>query len=97
MWSLLLGEVLQYHLAQGYPVKLDGIGTFTLSINRDGIIKISYRPDPNLAKALNSEGGYTGVIKNKRRIGLDNAGYKKLWDEKYPDNPLIVKGKKGNS
>lgn len=97
MWSLLLGEVLEYHLTQGHPVKLDGIGTFTLTISRDGIIKISFRPDPNLINALNKQGGYQGVIKNKRRIGLDDAGYKKLWDKLYPHNPLKLNGKKGKS
>ncbi|MCB9079906.1 MAG: hypothetical protein H6631_20055 [Anaerolineaceae bacterium] len=94
MWASLLGEALQYHLAQGCPVKLDGIGTFSLTISREGKIKINFRPDPDLVKALNVEGGYTGVINNRRRIGLDDPGYKKLWDAHYPDNPLKINSKK---
>jgi len=29
-----------------------------------------------------------GEIKNREHIGLDNAGYKALWDPDHPDDPL---------
>jgi hypothetical protein len=83
-------EAILYFNSQGVPVKLPGIGTFTPSVDRDGTFKINFRPDVKLKGQLNAPDGYTGVVLNKSRIGLDNAGYKALWDADHPDDPLEI-------
>ena len=32
----------------------------------------------------------TGRMDNKGRIGLDNAGYKELWNADHADDPLEI-------
>ena len=43
-----------------------------------------------MKKSINAPDAYTGRMANKSRIGLDNAGYKELWDADHPDDPLDV-------
>ena len=83
-------EAIHYFNSQGMPVKLEGIGIFMPSIDRKGNIKINFRPDSALKKIIKDPADYVGIIQNKSNIGLDNEGYKELWDELYPDNPLDI-------
>ena len=85
-----VNEAILFYNRQGIPVKLPGVGTFSPSIDRHGKIKINLRVDPALKRSINNLDTYTGRIKNKQRINLDNAGYKELWDADHPDDPLEV-------
>ena len=84
-----LSEAILFYNNQGNPVKLDGIGIFRPSINRKGEVKINFRADTALKKGLTYE-TYSGSIRNRTRIGLDNQGYKDLWDPDHPDDPLDI-------
>jgi nucleoid DNA-binding protein len=83
-------EAVLYFNSQGTPVKLPGVGTFTPSVDRGGTFKINFRADMDLKKRINAGGAYTGTVLNKNRIGLDNAGYKALWDADHADDPLEI-------
>jgi hypothetical protein len=83
-------EAILYFNSQGTPVKLPGVGTFTPSVDRGGTFKINFRADMDLKKRINAGDAYTGTVNNKNRIGLDNAGYKALWDADHPDDPLQI-------
>ncbi len=48
------------------------------------------RADMDLKRGINAPDAYTGEVANKSRIGLDNDGYKELWDADHPDDPLEV-------
>jgi nucleoid DNA-binding protein len=85
-----LNEAILYFNCQGTPVKLPGIGIFSPSIDRNGTYRVNLRSDTALRRGLNTPAAYTGQIRNKANIGLDNAGYKELWDEAYPDDPLEI-------
>jgi len=85
-----MNEAILYFNNQGTPVKLPGVGTFSPSISREGKFKINLRADAGLKKSINAPDAYTGRMANKSRIGLDNAGYKELWDADHPDDPLDV-------
>jgi hypothetical protein len=37
---------------------------------------------------INKPGRYSGRLINEQNIGLDDAGYKVLWDADHPDDPL---------
>jgi len=77
-----------YFCRTGTPVRLPGIGRIRVSLGRNGTYRINITPDPVLRKAMNAPGTYTGPIRNAVNIGLDNAGYKALWDAEHPDDPL---------
>jgi nucleoid DNA-binding protein len=83
-------EAIIYFNSQGTPIKLPGVGTFTPSIDRTGAYSINLRADAALKKQINAPGDYKGQVVNKARVGLDNAGYKQLWDAEHPDDPLDV-------
>lgn len=85
-----MNEAILYFNSQGTPVKLPGVGIFTPSIDREGTFKINFRADMDLKKGINAPDAYTGEVANKSRIGLDNDGYKELWDADHPDDPLEV-------
>lgn len=85
-----IAEAVLHFNGQGIPVRLEELGIFTPSIDRNGAIKHGYRADVKLKQRSNAEGAYTGRITNGERIGLDNAGYKELWDADHPDDPLEV-------
>ena len=76
--------------SQGMLVELPCVGKFTPCVNRRSTFKINFRADTNLKKRINAPDAYTGRMANKSRIGLDNAGYKELWDADHPDDPLDV-------
>ena len=83
-----MNEAILYFNGQGTPVKLPGVGIFSPSIDRSGKYKINLRADAALRKGINAPDGYTGGMRHKNRIGLDNDGYKELWDADHPDDPL---------
>ena len=85
-----MNEAILYFNGQGTPMKLPGVGTFSPGISREGTFRINFRADTSLKKGINAPNGYTGRMANKGRVGLDNAGYKELWDADHADDPLDV-------
>ena len=85
-----LSDAILYFNNRGIPVKIPGVGTFTPSIDRRGTIKNHFRADMALKKGSNAPDAYKGEVLNKGRIGLDNEGYKALWDADHPDDPLEI-------
>ena len=73
-----------------WDTKLNGVGTFTPSIDRSGTLNINVRPDVALKSGINNHGGYRGTVLNKNRAGLSNAELKELWDAEHPDDPLNI-------
>jgi hypothetical protein len=82
-----LRDAILYFNASGSPVKLDGIGIFGVSVDRNGRRNITFYADQSLRR-----GAATSdlTIRNHANIGLDNAGYKALWDADHPDDPLDI-------
>lgn len=76
--------------SNGVPLKLEGVGIFTPSIDRNGNIRNNFRADVRLKRRSNAPDAYRGKIINKEHIGLDDAGYKALWDADHPDDPVEV-------
>ncbi len=83
-------EVILYFVCQGMSVKFPGVGTFSASIGRDGTLRINFRSDKALRNGINVPDAYTGKMLNKDCIGLDNAGYKVLWDADHPNDLLEI-------
>jgi hypothetical protein len=57
----------------GRAVKVEGLGTFSPSIDLAGEITISFRADPAFAHGLNIPGIFTGKIINRENIGKSST------------------------
>ncbi|MCB8985595.1 MAG: hypothetical protein H6659_17345 [Ardenticatenaceae bacterium] len=84
-----LHEALIFFASEGTPVKLPGVGTFTPTMNRKGEIRIAFRPDAALKKALRDGDDFVGRMKNKSAASLTNEDLKAKWDAEHPDDPLV--------
>lgn len=83
-----LPEALVWFNQQGRAVKLPEIGTFGTTVDRKGRIGVSYYQDPGLRARLNGHDARHIPIRNRRNIGLDDAGYIALWNADHPDDPV---------
>lgn len=87
-----INEAILFFNRQGTPIKLPGIGTFSPSVKRDGGLNINLRTDMELKNGINAPSAYVGRVANRINIGLDNEGFKNLWDTDHPDDPLELNG-----
>ena len=71
--SAELKDTMLNYVAQGRPVKLEGIGTFTPTIKLNGKLKINFRLDKDLVEKLNSRNVFIGEIRNRENIGMTMA------------------------
>ncbi len=79
-----------YFGRMGTPVSLPGVGRVRMSLGRDGRFRVNTTADRQVVQAMNAPGTFTGSIRNRANIGLDNAGYKELWDAAHPEDPLEI-------
>jgi hypothetical protein len=85
---LELQSALLHYCKRGAGLELPGIGYFRPSLRGDGRMRLLYRADLTLRRALSSAKDYQGEILNSENIGLDPAGYKALWDAEFPEDPM---------
>ena len=50
---------------QGQPVQLEGLGTYTPTIDLDGTVGVGHRADMEIKKHLNIPGEFKGEIENR--------------------------------
>jgi len=82
---LELREALRFFTVEGRGVRIEGLGIFKPTIDLNGAITVSYRPDHNLRNDLNSR--FRGEIINRQNIGKTNHELVLLWNEAFPENP----------
>ena len=85
-----LNEAVLFFASEGTPVNLPGLGIFTPGIDRHGNYRVNVRVDKALRQSLNQPKTFDGRVANPGQIGLDNQGYKDLWDAEHPDDPLEI-------
>jgi hypothetical protein len=66
----LRDQIIAFNRA-GRAVKVEGLGTFTPSIDLNGDLAIIYRPDPVLNYSLNTPGTFSGTITNREFISAN--------------------------
>jgi hypothetical protein len=81
--SELSGAVIFFN-KQGQGVKLDGLGTYSPSIDVQGELSISHRLDADIKNTLNAKGAYTGDIQNRDNIGKTNQEFTEMWNKDHP-------------
>ena len=80
--------VLLFYAKQGSPVKLEGLGTFTPTIDLEGNLDLGFRLDASIDNALNAAGAYKGDILNRENIGKSSADLNAQWNTKHPTDPI---------
>ena len=75
---------LLFFAKQGMPVKLEGLGTFTPSVDLEGNLDVGFRLDSSIDSALNASGAFKGDIFNREHIGKTSAELKELWNKAHP-------------
>lgn len=88
-----LQEALVYFGSQGMNVKMDGVGTFTPTVQLDGTFGMAYRADNEIKNQLNDQGRFSGTLKNRDMIGLSQQDIIERWNSEHPDDPIKVKTK----
>jgi len=86
-----LGAAVQHLCRTGTPIRLPGFGRLRPTMDRSGTIHLCCAADPAVVRALNTSGAYTAPIVNSANIGLDDAGYKAMWDAEHPEDPLTLR------
>ncbi len=74
----------------GRAVKVDGLGTFSPSIDLEGTLSISFRPDTAFAYGLNVPGIFTGTIINREYIGSGSDDLILKWNTEHADDPVVI-------
>ena len=83
-------ETLIGSLSEGHPVHT-GIAIFTLTIDRNGNLKVRVRVDKRIITALNAPGMFKGKVKNKKNIGKKPQELATQWNEDHPDNLIVLR------
>ena len=74
----------------GRAVKVEGIGTFTPSIDLDGYFSIAFRADPVMNFGLNIPGIFSGTILNREYIGKSSDELVNMWNEEHIDDIVTI-------
>jgi hypothetical protein len=82
-------QIIEFNRA-GRAVKVDGLGTFSPSIDLDGVLSICFRPDTAFAKGMNVPGIFTGPIVNRGNIGKTTDELVMMWNEANPQDVVTL-------
>lgn len=83
----LRDQIIEFNRA-GRAVKVEGLGTFSPSIDLDGTLSIIFRPDPALNHGINIPGIFTGTIINREYIGQTSDDLVAQWNKDHPEDPI---------
>jgi nucleoid DNA-binding protein len=86
-------EVIVTSLKAGRAVKLEGLGTFSPGINKEGVLRVNFRAEKKITRGINWSADYPfkGKFKNQDMIGKSKQDYIKRWNTEHPDDPVREK------
>jgi nucleoid DNA-binding protein len=84
---LELRDAVVFFNRQGRAVKLEGLGTYTPSVDLEGQIKVSHRADSHLKRELN-DGDFRGDIERRENVGKTSDDLVTMWNDDNPDDPV---------
>jgi hypothetical protein len=74
----------------GRAVKVDGLGTFTPTIDLDGYFAVSFRADSTMNAGINFPGTFSGTIVNRETIGKTSDELVAKWNTDHADDLVTV-------
>jgi len=81
-----LQESLVHFSSLGHSIRLEGIGSFSPTLNKKGDFGMNYRPDKNLLKKLADE--FDSKIRNDDMLGKTPEQFIDRWNTEHPDDPV---------
>jgi hypothetical protein len=81
-----LRDTIIFFGLMGQAVKLEGIGTFTPTLQLDGTINMNYRADKYIKQRLNDTGKLSADIRNKEMLGKTVEDLIAQWNKNHPDD-----------
>jgi nucleoid DNA-binding protein len=81
-------EVLTEYALSGFPVRLEGLGIFSPTVNKEREFDLNYRTDVFLKSELNKRGAFRGVMKNRDMIGKSLDDMIERWNREHPDDKI---------
>ncbi len=85
---LEMRDAVVFFNLQGRAVKLEGLGTYTPTIQLDGDFGVGHRADKEIKNSLNTPGEFRGEIENRANIGKTSDELVAMWNEEHPDDPV---------
>ena len=83
-----LRDATVFFSLRGQSVQLEGLGTYTPTIELDGTINVGHRADGYIKRHLNAPAAFQGEILQRENIGKTSADLAALWNADHPDDPV---------
>ncbi|MGC1377070.1 MAG: hypothetical protein WA821_12640 [Anaerolineales bacterium] len=83
-----LRDTVIFFLLHGQSVQLEGLGTYTPTIDLTGEIGIGHRADVNIKYRLNDTGAFKADIENREYIGKSGDDLVAKWNTDHPDDKV---------
>ncbi len=83
-----LRDMVAFYAKSGRPVKLQGLGIFAPTMDKNGTIKITHRYAGWLKNELNAPGAFLGDIENRDMLNQPAEVLIERWNSEYPDDPV---------
>jgi hypothetical protein len=83
---LELRDAVVFYNAQGQPVQLEGLGTYTPTVDLSGAINVGHRADTFIKDNLNAPGRFKGEIEHRENIGKTSEELVTKWNTDHSED-----------
>ena len=83
---LELRDAVVFYNLRSEPVQLEGLGTYTPTIDLNGEIGVGHRADSYLKNRLNDNGAFKGEIERRENIGKSGDELVEKWNSDHPED-----------
>ena len=83
-----LRDAVVFFNLRGQPVQLEGLGTYTPTVDLGGEIGVGHRADTHIKGKLNVSGAFKGEIECRENIGKSGDDLVAKWNADHPDDPV---------
>lgn len=79
---------LEHFAKRGQPVRLKGLGIFSPTIDKEGVVSLNFRLDKALKSNLNKPQGFKAPVINRDMIGKSVDDMVERWNNEHPDDKI---------
>ncbi len=83
-----LRDAVVFYNLRGQPVQLEGLGTYTPTVDLSGEIGVGHRADTYIKNHLKASGVFKGEIERRENIGKSGDDLAAKWNADHPDDPV---------
>lgn len=83
---LELRDATVFFSLRGQPVQLEGLGTYTPTVDLSGEIGVGHRADTYIKDHLNASSAFKGEIERRENIGKSGDDLVTQWNSAHPDD-----------